>query len=64
MKYGTGVATLTGNAIRGKGTERGVGLNYSAKDGTSLVLVSSGNVVHNVHKQRVAGDRVTLSAGL
>jgi|GEM_PF-587322 hypothetical protein len=64
VNYGTGVVSVTGNAIRGKGTPRGTGLHYTTLGETDLVVTSTGNIVHNVHTDRVVGDRVTLSAGL
>lgn len=64
VNYGSGVVTVTGNAIRGAGTPRGVGLQYAAKEGTRLSVVSTGNAVEGVQVPRVAEERVTLTSGL
>ncbi len=64
VNYGTGAASVTGNVIRGAGTPAGIGLHYSAKEGTAAEIVSTGNNVVAVGQPRVVGDRVTLSTGL
>jgi hypothetical protein len=64
VNYGSGVVSVTGNAIRGAATPRGTGLLYTAKEGTTLLVTSAGNAVEEVHSKQSADPRVTLSAGL
>jgi hypothetical protein len=64
VNYGTGVVSVTGNAIRGGGTPRGTGLHYATPEKAALVVASSGNVVVAVNTPRFVGARVTVDAGL
>ncbi|OGV69855.1 MAG: hypothetical protein A3K19_29015 [Lentisphaerae bacterium RIFOXYB12_FULL_65_16] len=64
VKYGTGVVTVTGNAIRGAGTPRGTGLYYTAAEGLRLTVVSTGNAVEGVNTPRFVDARVTVTTGL
>jgi hypothetical protein len=64
VNYGTGVAVVTGNAIRGKGTPRGIGLHFSADGDRKLMLTSTGNAVNDVATERYVDANVTLKAGL
>lgn len=64
VNYGTGVVSVTGNAIRGAGKKGGVGLHYSAKEGTQMKVVSAGNAVEDVEVPRLSEERVTLTSGL
>ncbi len=64
VNYGTGVVSVTGNALRGAGTPRGTGLVYTAAGDRKLIVASTGNVVENIATPRVVDERVTLTAGL
>ncbi len=64
VNYGHGVATISGNAIRGSGTPRGVGLRYTTDGERSMKVVSVGNVVESVAVPRHVGGDVVLDAGL
>lgn len=63
VNYGTGLVVVTGNAIRGAGTPRGIGLYYTAASNRTLTVVSTANAVEGVHTPRFSDDRVTISAG-
>jgi len=63
VNYGTGLVVVTGNAIRGAGTTRSVGLHYTAGAPRRLNIVSTGNAVENVHTPAFTGEGVTVSAG-
>lgn len=63
VNYSTGVASVTGNVIRGKGTT-GTGLYYSKGGGTALTVASTGNNVTGVATQRSIGTGVTVIAGI
>lgn len=63
VNYGSGVASVTGNVIRGGGTRLGAGLYYDG-GGRSLTVTSTGNAVVNVHRARSIGPDVTVSPGL
>ncbi|MGC7102140.1 right-handed parallel beta-helix repeat-containing protein [Amycolatopsis lurida] len=62
VNYGTGNATVTGNAIRGGGT--GIGLDYQLGGGTACQLASTGNLVTGVTTPRRVAAGVTVTAGL
>lgn len=63
VNFGTGVVSVTGNALRGAGTSTGTGLDYRKGSGTALEVTSTGNAVHNVNTPIFAGSGVTVSAG-
>lgn len=63
VKYGTGVVTVTGNAIRGAGTPRSTGLYYTAAENLALTVVSTANAVADVNTPRFTDTRVTVSTG-
>lgn len=63
VNYGAGQVVVTGNAIRGAGTPRSVGLHYQAAEPRGLTVVSVGNLVDGVQTPRVTLGRVTVSAG-
>lgn len=62
VNYGSGVVSVTGNTIRGAGTNRGVGLYY---DGGSrpLTVTSTGNAVVDVHRAQKVGPGVRVNRG-
>lgn len=64
VNYGTGVVSVTGNAIRGAGTPRGTGLYYTAAADRALIVASTGNVAESVNTPRFVDERVTMSTGL
>ncbi|WP_257449718.1 right-handed parallel beta-helix repeat-containing protein [Archangium lipolyticum] len=63
VNYGAGFVSVTGNAIRGIGSTRSTGLNYEKGSGTSLTVVSTGNLVTGVATSRNVGTGVTVTAG-
>ena len=63
VNYGTGLAVVTGNAILGAGTPRGIGLHFSAPEGRAMKIVSTANAVEQVHTPRFVGPGVTVTAG-
>jgi hypothetical protein len=60
--YGDAKASVTGNAIRGRGV--GIGLDYQRGDADSLEVVSTGNLVSEVAVERQVGEGVTVSEGV
>lgn len=48
VNYGSGVVSVTGNAIRGASTARGTGLYYAQGGGDGLTVASTGNVVSDI----------------
>ena len=64
VNYGTGRASVTGNAIRGAGSSRSTGLYYNVGGGSGLIVTSTGNMVNSVNTPRSVGTGVTLTAGL
>jgi hypothetical protein len=64
VNYGHGVVSVTGNAIRGAGTERGIGLYYARGDGDGLTVASAGNVVTDIGSAlATAGGNVMVTPG-
>lgn len=63
VNYGSAIAVVTGNTIIGADTPRGVGLHYSAPEGRSLTVVSTGNAVARVQTPNFVGPNVTVTAG-
>lgn len=64
VNYGQGVVSVTGNAIRGAGTERSIGLYYARGNGELLTVASTGNVVTDVGKARARdGGKVIVTRG-
>lgn len=63
VNYGNAVAVVTGNAIMGAGTARGVGLHYSAAEGRALTVVSQANAVERVNVPCFPGLNATVTAG-
>jgi len=63
VNYGSALASVTGNVIRGAGTPRGTGLHYTADAGRGLTVVSTANAVDKVGLARFVGERVMVSAG-
>jgi hypothetical protein len=63
VNYGTGLASVTGNTIRGTGSAGSTGLHYSKGNGTALDVASTGNNVINVGTERYVGSAVTVDAG-
>lgn len=63
VRYGSGVVSVTGNAVRGAGKERGTGLYYDGR-GNPLTVTSTGNAVVNVHRKIRIGPDVTVTRGV
>jgi len=61
--YGTGVASITGNAIRGAGAKRERALRYVAPPGKRLIVTSVGNVIEGIQDKRSSDGDVTISSG-
>ncbi|NOZ23626.1 MAG: right-handed parallel beta-helix repeat-containing protein [Planctomycetes bacterium] len=61
--YKTGMVSVTGNAIRGAGTDRETALHYTAKQSARLAVTSMGNAIEDIEAKRFVGDNVTLSSG-
>jgi len=61
VNYGTGMAVVSNNAIRGGKTTQSVGLHYAGSDGS--VIVSTGNLVEGVGEAKVVEGAVMVSAG-
>ena len=61
VNYGTGMAVVSNNAIRGGKTSQSVGLHYAGSEGS--VLVSTGNLVSGVGEAKVAEGAVSVTAG-
>jgi hypothetical protein len=59
----SGLCSVTGNVIRGAGTERGIGLSYDGGE-NPLTVVSTGNAVVDVHTPRFVGPTVTVDSGV
>ncbi len=64
VNYGSALASVTGNVIRGAGTPRGIGLFYGVGNKPGLTVVSSGNAVDKVARPTQFEERVVVSAGL
>lgn len=65
VNYGHGVVSVTGNAIRGSGTPRGVGLYYAQGEGTGLTVASSANVIADVATPLATeGENVVVTPGI
>jgi len=58
----SGLCSVTGNVIRGAGTERGIGLSYDGEN--PLTVVSTGNAVVDVHTPQFVGPTVTVDSGV
>ncbi|MBC7288673.1 MAG: right-handed parallel beta-helix repeat-containing protein [Armatimonadetes bacterium] len=63
VNYGSAVVVVTGNAIVGAGTPRGIGLYYSAADGRTLTVISTGNAIERVSTPVVIEPNVTVTSG-
>lgn len=64
VNYGSGVVSVTGNAIRGGDARRGTGLYYARGTGESLMVSSTGNIVADVLRQvQTEGSHVIVTAG-
>lgn len=61
VNYGTGMAVVAHNAIRGGKTSHGIGLHYAGSEGS--VIVSNGNLVEGVAEAKVVDGAVTVAAG-
>lgn len=61
--YGTGVVSVTGNAIRGAGTKQEKALRYVAPPGKRLIVTSVGNVIEGIQNKRSSDGDVTISSG-
>lgn len=64
VNYGTAMAVVANNVIRGSGTERGTALHYTASGDRKLLLTSSGNAVADVAQSRMVEGNVELQPGL
>ena len=66
VNYKTGYVNVADNTLRGEAGPKSIGLNYSRgnRQGTALIVTSSGNLVTNVNTPRAVGEGVTLNAGL
>lgn len=63
VNYGTGVASVTGNAVRGANGSQSTGYYYS-RGGNQLNVTSTGNNAVNVATPRTATSGVTLGGGV
>ena len=64
VNYGTGIVSVTGNAIRGGSSPQGTGLYYARGSGDRLMVSSTGNIVADIGKiRRIDGDQVTVTPG-
>jgi hypothetical protein len=64
VNYGHGVVSVTGNAIRGAGTKRSIGLYYARGNGDLLTVASTGNVVTDVGQAlSTDGGKVIVTPG-
>jgi hypothetical protein len=61
VNYGTGMISVVGNAIRGRGGEREIGLWYAAGRGAGLSVLSGNNHVQFVGMPRLVGEKATLA---
>ncbi|GAA2756527.1 right-handed parallel beta-helix repeat-containing protein [Actinopolymorpha rutila] len=65
VNYGTGVLSVTGNAVRGGGSPNGTGFYYARGSGDSLLVSSTGNIVTDVGTgRRTDGDHVQITRGM
>jgi Right handed beta helix region len=65
VNYGSGVVSVTGNAIRGAGTASGTGLYYAVGQGDLLTVASTGNIVTEVRTplRKEGGRSVVVTRG-
>lgn len=61
VNYGTGVANVTGNVIRGRNAGREIGLWYAVDPGAGLSVLSSGNHEQSVNTSRLVDERAVLT---
>ncbi len=63
VNYSSGFASVTGNAVVGRGTSRETGLSYAKGGGVALTVASTGNLISGVGTARLVGTGVTVNAG-
>ncbi len=63
VNYGVGVASVTGNALRGAGADAETALHFAAKPNTRLIAATAGNVIADIPHKRFVGPRVTVTSG-
>jgi hypothetical protein len=64
VNYGDAAVAVEGNALFGTGATNETGLYFSKGSGSELSVTSIGNVVDDLHTQRVSGAGVQLSSGI
>lgn len=64
VNYGTAMAVVTGNVLRGRETLHGTGLHYAAQSDRKLLVTSVANAVEGVMEKRFVNDKVILDRGL
>lgn len=64
VNYGTAMAVVANNVIRGGGTPRGTAMHYSARGDRKLLVTATGNAAANVAEPRVVEGNVVLQPGL
>jgi hypothetical protein len=59
--YDTGIISLTGNTIRGAGTENETGLYFTTNPDTWLKVTTAGNAIENVTTEQFIDERVIIN---
>ena len=61
--YGSPLLSVTGNAVRGHGTSKEIGLSYRKGGGSGMTVSSTGNAVANIGTARYADTGIVVSTG-
>lgn len=58
VNYDTAMIIVSGNIIRSKGVDRGIGLYFDAPETTNMQVMSYGNLIEGVVTKRFVGENV------